>query len=206
MRLLVLSDIHARWQVRYIAEEVGDDMDATVIAGDITNFGPPEFVEEVLSWFTVPVLAVPGNCDPPQVLKLLEAGNASVHMKCVELEGLRFVGLGGSDGRGATAGITWGDEEASSFIERNARHAVLILHQPPYGCNDDVGWKRIGNMALRRAVEEAQPLLVISGHVHEDRGVEACGQTTCVNPGPAMDGMYAIVTLSGSRVDVKMLP
>jgi len=206
MRLLVLSDVHARWQVRYMVEEVGDDVDAAVIAGDITNFGPPEFVEDILSWFRVPVLAVPGNCDPPRVLELLEAKRASVHMKCVEMEGMRFVGLGGSDGRGATAGITWSDEEASSFIEQNARDAVLILHQPPYGCNDDVGWKRIGNMALRKAVEFAPPRLIISGHVHEDRGVETCGRTTCVNPGPAMDGMYAVVTLSGKRVDVDMFP
>ncbi len=206
MRLLVLSDIHARWQVRYMVEEVGDDVDVAVIAGDITNFGPPEFVEDVLSWFRVPVLAVPGNCDPPRVLDLLEARGASVHLKSVEMEGIRFIGLGGSDGRGATAGITWSDGEASSFIERHGRDAVLVLHQPPYGCNDDVGWKRIGNVALRRAVESTQPRLIISGHVHEDRGVDRCGHTICLNPGPAMEGMYAVVALSDGKVDVKLFP
>jgi hypothetical protein len=40
-----------------------------------------------------------------------------------------------------------------------------------------------GSSAVRHSVEHYQPLLVVSGHIHESRGLIKIGRTTCVNPG-----------------------
>jgi Icc-related predicted phosphoesterase len=61
----------------------------------------------------------------------------------------------------------------------------------------------IGSSAVRRAIEEFQPLLGLHGHVHESRGVTRIGRTVCVNPGSrysegVVDGV--IVTLEGDAV------
>jgi hypothetical protein len=50
---------------------------------------------------------------------------------------------------------------------------------------------------VRNYVETRTPMLVLSGHVHESRGVDNIGGTTVVNPGPLMEGNYAEVTLKG---------
>lgn len=72
MRLLVMSDLHLSkkpWQVRK-ALKMGEDSDAILLVGDLTNDGSPEqmalmrqSIAEALPG--IPVLAVPGNHDYP---------------------------------------------------------------------------------------------------------------------------------------------
>lgn len=40
-----------------------------------------------------------------------------------------------------------------------------------------------GSSAVREAIEKYQPLLVLTGHIHESRGVMKIGRTTVANPG-----------------------
>lgn len=41
----------------------------------------------------------------------------------------------------------------------------------------------VGSSAIRAAVEKLQPLLVLSGHIHESRGTARVGKTLVLNPG-----------------------
>lgn len=41
----------------------------------------------------------------------------------------------------------------------------------------------VGSTAVRRAIEEFQPLLGLHGHVHESKGTTTIGRTLCINPG-----------------------
>jgi Icc-related predicted phosphoesterase len=41
----------------------------------------------------------------------------------------------------------------------------------------------VGSTAIRAAIERVQPLVSIHGHIHESRGVDHIGRTTCLNPG-----------------------
>ena len=77
---------------------------------------------------------------------------------------------------------------------------IAVLHPPPYDtCLDgapkinsdfelqkefgEVGTMPVGSHAVRRFIEQAQPLITLHGHVHEGRGVEQIGRTICINPG-----------------------
>jgi Icc-related predicted phosphoesterase len=40
-----------------------------------------------------------------------------------------------------------------------------------------------GSVAVRKAIEKYQPLLVLTGHIHESKGVVKLNRTTVINPG-----------------------
>ncbi|MHB9093465.1 MAG: metallophosphoesterase family protein, partial [Eubacteriales bacterium] len=40
-----------------------------------------------------------------------------------------------------------------------------------------------GSTAVRKAIEKYQPVLVLSGHIHEAKGAVKMGRTTVINPG-----------------------
>jgi Icc-related predicted phosphoesterase len=60
----------------------------------------------------------------------------------------------------------------------------------------------VGSVAVRRAIEEAKPLLGLHGHVHESPAAQRLGPTVCINPGSDYgDGILrgAIVDLDRER-------
>jgi Icc-related predicted phosphoesterase len=60
----------------------------------------------------------------------------------------------------------------------------------------------VGSVAVRRAIEEAKPLLGLHGHVHESPAAQKLGRTVCINPGSDYgDGILrgAIVDLDRER-------
>jgi Icc-related predicted phosphoesterase len=83
---------------------------------------------------------------------------------------------------------------AGSLRELAARtaagEAVWVSHGPPRDTRCDVlsGGAHVGSRALRRFVEEHQPPLLLSGHIHESARVsgsyhDRIGRTVVVNPG-----------------------
>lgn len=57
----------------------------------------------------------------------------------------------------------------------------------------------VGSTAVRRVVEETQPLLVLSGHIHESRGVAKIGDSVAINPGSE----YNVGRLLGALIDLE---
>jgi uncharacterized protein len=98
---------------------------------------------------------------------------------------------------------------------RDPRQAVFMIHVPPYDSGldtapildenlrptvsaGDILRGPVGSTAVRRIIEERQPLLGVHGHVHEAAGEYRLGTTVCVNPGSeANNGI-----LRGYLVDV----
>ena len=52
-----------------------------------------------------------------------------------------------------------------------------------YSAAGDMLMGPVGSHAVRAAIEQAQPLLSLHGHVHESRGRARLGRTVCFNPG-----------------------
>jgi Icc-related predicted phosphoesterase len=82
----------------------------------------------------------------------------------------------------------------------DARRAVFMIHVPPHDSGldtapildenlrptvsaGDVLRGPVGSTAVRRLIEERQPVLSVHGHVHESGGERKIGRTVCVNPG-----------------------
>lgn len=104
---------------------------------------------------------------------------------------------------------------AMASESRDPERLVAVVHPPPrdtkldqapaidgeFRLQSDAGGVRmmsVGSTAVRRFVEEQQPLLGLHGHVHESRGEEMIGRTLCINPGSE----YAEGVLCGSLVTI----
>jgi uncharacterized protein len=83
--------------------------------------------------------------------------------------------------------------------------AVLNAHVPPWNSGLDTGpdidphstpgdvrqrtsfgaplTRPVGSVAVRRVIEELQPVVSLHGHIHESRGSAKIGRSVCLNPG-----------------------
>jgi Icc-related predicted phosphoesterase len=210
MRILAIADVHgsaaARKNVQaWIAEHTPN---IVVVAGDITQFGPPEWAEDFLNAIPLRTLAIPGNLDPKTILEAIELSQAiPIHGQSVEIEGYTFVGLGGSNITPFGTPFELSEEEILETLkEIMVEKAVLVSHAPVQGHLDrTASAESSGSQALSWIISEFSPILVISGHIHEARGVEQEGGTTYVNPGPAAQGYGAIIDLDEEEVKVELI-
>ena len=204
LHILAIADVHGYEKTIYFIRKLYSrySPDLILVAGDITNFGPAHFAEKFLNLLPGKVMAIPGNCDPPEVISAIERSKAmNLHKKVVEFQGYKFIGLGGVNG-GFNLGIRFDDDFAEGFLGK-CKKCIFLLHQPPYGILDDVGGgNHIGSIGIRKAVMEAEPIAVISGHVHEARGYKIIDKTIFVNPGPAKKNYASIIEVESHRVEM----
>jgi uncharacterized protein len=93
-------------------------------------------------------------------------------------------------------------EKAITGVE-DFTSAIFNMHVPPFDCTLDdcpkLDWSTdpptpivvagvpqsapAGSTAVRKVVEKYQPLLLLTGHIHESRGLVKVGRTTVINPG-----------------------
>lgn len=91
------------------------------------------------------------------------------------------------------------------------KRTIYVLHDPPYGTALDTLWngQHIGSMAVRKFIEQHQPPLVLSGHIHESpkvsgKVVDRIGGTLCVNPGQT-EAILQAVTVDIPGFKLKLL-
>jgi hypothetical protein len=73
----------------------------------------------------------------------------------------------------------------------------MVLHAPPKGINDRIPTgANVGSEAILRLVKEFRPRAVLSGHIHEARGIVMDGGTLFLNPGAAKDGNAALLDVN----------
>lgn len=99
MRIIALTDIHGHCEALERLDGPLSQADVVLVGGDITNFGTAEqaaAVVERLGRYGGPVLAVPGNCDPPEVDIWLTQAGINLHGRAVCLDSWWFIGAGGA--------------------------------------------------------------------------------------------------------------
>jgi uncharacterized protein len=206
MKIIALADIHGDLGYLSAIDAEVRDADLILIAGDITNFGgivQARHVFAELGGYNRNILAVGGNCDSPEAAGYIADEGLSINSKFVEFDGVGFVGLGGSIAAGQKQlGGSLESHFANSLalIEKqtcDTEFLVLVTHQPASGTA--VGGGR-GSDAIYDFIERRQPILAVSGHIHEDAGKDTIGDCTLVNPGPFNQGSYASIEINGGKV------
>ncbi len=102
---------------------------------------------------------------------------------------------------------------------KDPRNSIFNIHVPPHKSNLDEApeldenlrpkmagqsLKPVGSTALRKAIEQTQPLLGLHGHIHEGRGASRIGKTLCINPGSMYEQgvlLGAIVKLGRNKIE-----
>ena len=207
MRILLATDLHGSAHAANSIEQKVEELspDLFVACGDITHFGDSSFDLNFLREIPVKTFAVLGNCDPPELVERLEEMGVNIHGKKVEFGGQKFVGLGGSNPTPFDTLFEIPEEEIARILEPLMEPGVILVsHPPPFGFLDST-WQgeHVGSHALLDIVNRFQPRLVLTGHIHESRGIVE-GPVTVVNPGPASRGNLALIEIDG-MVTAKLL-
>ncbi|MBO7484832.1 MAG: metallophosphoesterase family protein [Spirochaetaceae bacterium] len=224
MHLLILSDIHGDFSRAGKIEEEFKKADAVLFAGDFSKLFKTEtglpILNEVMEK-NENLLAVLGNCDAPDLLKELEKKDVSVQGELVFRDGLFFAGAGGAlKFTGDTANERDEDDLMSDLQVVRDRFAeyqdsenpgrwnnlVLIVHQPPKDTKLDkiTAGIHVGSPALTEFIKEYQPLLLVSGHIHESAAIDTLGNTVMINPGSFAEGKYAVVQIQKENGEWKV--
>ena len=206
---MVITDLHQDLSaLDWINAEIASGKpDFVLFLGDITDFGTGEQAAEIISGIDAKVYAIPGNCDPRDLPAKIASVATDMHGRAVEVDGMRIVGLGGSNITIFNTQFELSEEELYDGLRANACEGMILMtHAPSYGILDEIpSGAHVGSPAVKRIVDEFHPIVALSGHIHEAVGVRTENGTTFVNPGPARERRCAFVTISGGQVSVELV-
>lgn len=214
MRIIAFGDIHDR------AENIGEvgglsDADCVIITGDLTNFGgtgkAKKVIETVLR-HNPNLYAQPGNMDLRQVGTYLDELGINLHSKGVIIQGVGFFGVGGSNYTPFNTPTEYAEEQIREFIQKGYEEVkqvtlkVLVSHAPPCNTSLDVvgGGHHAGSVSVREFIEEYQPQVCLTGHIHEAVGKDRIGDTLVFNPGMLKDGGYVELIEKEGRLETTL--
>lgn len=207
MKFLCFSDLHRDAAAAQKLVAASKQADIVIGAGDfaVRRKGLEDTLD-VLRQINKPAVLVPGNGESVEELRRAAAPwkQARVlHGGGCQIDGLDFWGVGG--GIPVTPFGDWSydfDEvEAAELLQGCPSEGILVVHSPPLDTVDhDSSGQIRGSRAIRSAVENRQPRLVVCGHIHSDWGKQIqLGPTTVLNAGPA--GVMVELDLPSLRGD-----
>ncbi len=190
--VLILSDIHGQMiTLKSILEKnQKKGINFCFIAGDITNFGTINDLENVLKLITKYIAKtyfVLGNCDP-KVDKTFSSPATLLESHFYKLDFFTVLGFGTHKPKIKKAPL--------KKLRKRQEKVCLITHVPPYGTKADyVSFNRHrGSLEVRNVLEKySNVFLHISGHIHESPTISKTNNCTIINPGPVTIGNYAII-------------
>ena len=205
--VLLIADLHG--QFGKIDSFLDLSPEAVFIAGDITNMGPVDTVDDVLSRIDVPCFAVPGNCDPREIIETLEHSDAvCLHGSHINLGRITIAGIGGSNPTPFSTPFEMTDKQIDDVLHGAVKkmektvHNILLSHAPPFETLDKINGEHVGSRSIRRHMKSFD--LVCCAHIHEQRGVIDVDGVKVVNPGAAMDGYCAMLHFGTEARDVRI--
>lgn len=215
MKILAVSDIHGDHKniMKHLKKNRAD---LIVVSGDITHFGPAELGEEILndiSSFDVPVVAIPGNCDPEDIHGKIENSRAiNIHARGVIIQDIGICGFGGSNPTPFNTPLEFEEvqiyDQASKVVEGISKEKItlFVTHTPPYGTKADKlpSGGHAGSTSIRKIIEEYQPTVNLCGHIHESRGIDQIGKTTVANPGELSQGYGCLINIDDEDASIRV--
>lgn len=215
MKIVSFGDVHMATRNLDRMGDVMRDTDLVIVSGDLTNFGGAAQALKVLSDVrrACPnVLALSGNLDQREVIPFLEEEGVALHGKGTVVSGVGIFGCGGSNITPFATPTELTEDEIYATLRagyeqvREHRPLLMICHTPPFDtkCDRIVNGTPVGSTAARRFIEEVQPDVCVSGHVHESAGVDSIGSTRIFNAGPFKSGGYVVLRAEGNRLDASL--
>jgi Icc-related predicted phosphoesterase len=194
MKLFAISDIHGATKPINEAASLIREADWVVIAGDITRSKTRAEAAEVIACieqYSKNILAVHGNW---------EEKGYSLHAQSRVIDGIGFLGLGGSSPTPIHTATEYSEQEIALALQtgyaeiKGASQVVLVSHVPPRGVRDRsfIGL-RGGSRSVKEFLELNPVNLCLCGHIHEASGVEYFGGTLVANSGSFKKGRYLTV-------------
>ena len=167
-----------------------------------------ELADERLAGSETRAYVIPGNDDPWSVDEVLADGEwvIACDERIEQVGPHELLSFGYSNRTPWQTPRELDDEEIYTRVKRLAdqleapERAIFNIHVPPWESSLDTAFEvdeelryvtkggrphevPTGSRAVRRLIEETQPLLSLHGHIHESKGVTKLGRTVAINPG-----------------------
>lgn len=187
MKLLVFGDTHGSLSSLKKIEQKSKKADLILCSGDLTIFEQDiEYIMKRLGKIKKKVLLIHGNHETENILKKLSSYHKNItflHNKKIIKENILILGWGGG-------GFSIRDKKFEKFINKHKKEikkhkTILLVHAPPYGTKTDkIGKEHVGNKSVIEFIHKYQPVLIVTGHIHEGFGEDRIKKTLIINPGP----------------------
>lgn len=195
-------------------------INSVIVLGDLSGYGrfrnfemnreDANHILEILNGFEI--LAIPGNCDSIPTIKFFEKKEVSLHEKIRVVDSISIAGFGGSSPTPFETPFELSESEIYDKLKKllngvKTEKTILVLHSPPKNTNCDItgNGSHVGSESVRKIIEEFQPNLVVSSHVHESAGTkDMIGDTEIVNIGPISGGNVGIIEI-GTEIKIELM-
>jgi len=187
LKILAAGDLHGDSK---LAEKLArrakeEKVDLVILNGDITGWVETKNLIKPFTDRKEKVVFVPGNWDSQDTASFLSKtyGIKNVDNYYVKYKDVGVFGIGDSRS-------IWLDEKQTfqrlkkNFDKiKNLEKKIMVTHMHAAGTKSELSGFP-GSEGIRKAIEELQPDLLISGHIHELEGVEEkIGKTRVINVG-----------------------
>ena len=216
MRIIAFGDIHmSLGNFRNIPGI--DSVDLIIITGDLTNFGGREEARKIVEAIRAVnpnLLALAGNLDQKDVDDYLGEAGINLHGQGRVVNNVGIFGVGGSNYTPFKTPNEFSEEELAAFLSagykqvRDADSHILVSHTPPVDTVTDriASGMHVGSKAVRKFIEDKQPVLCLTGHIHEARADDFISNTQILNPGMIKDGYWIDITLENGTITASLAP
>ncbi len=187
LRILAAGDLHGDAK---LAEELArkakkEKVDLVILNGDITGWVETKNLIKPFTDRKEKVVFVPGNWDSQDTASFLSKtyGIKNVDNYYVKYKDVGVFGIGDSRSVWLNEKQTFQRLKKNFGKIKNLEKKIMVTHMHAAGTKSELSGFP-GSEGIRKAIEELQPDLLISGHIHELEGVEEkIGKTKVVNVG-----------------------
>lgn len=224
MDIIAISDVHGDIEnlLGFLDKIRSLKFDVIIYAGDFTDVNVPKgftlndvtkIIIKELKTLNKPVLAVPGNMDLKDTIEILEKENVSIHNKGKVIGNFGFYGFGGAK-TPFNCPFEPSEEELKIGLKKSyneiisQNHKIQITHNPPLGSKLDMisSGAHVGSKVVKEFIETNKPIVAISAHIHEAKGIDKLGETFLLNPGRFPEGHFGLITIEDDgKVNGKVL-
>jgi Icc-related predicted phosphoesterase len=171
MRILLVADKESPYIWDYFDKERFEGVDLIISCGDLKA----EYLSFLVTMVSAPLFYVHGNHDARYITHPPE-GCVSIDGKFVTFNGLRIIGLGGTQ-RYNRGHFQYTEREMKKRvsklrykIKRNKGFDILVTHAPAYNINDGKDLCHTGFKVFRELIEVYSPKYFFHGHQHLNYG------------------------------------
>jgi len=226
MQIIAFGDIHMATAAAAVIPGI-KDADLLLLNGDLTNYGGTAEVKKVLDdimRINPRVLAQFGNLDKTEVNEYLEKLAINLHGQARLVQGeVCLIGVGGSNFTPFHTPSEMPEKELLHLADRAFRQGldyvslaqplhkrkipqILLSHVPPFNTRVDTlrNGRHVGSKAIRTIIEQYQPELCITGHIHEAKGHDMIGTTPVYNHGMLRQGGWIHIDIQQSQLKITL--
>ena len=223
MDIIIFSDIHNDVEnlLTYFDKIKELKFDVIVCPGDFTDINTPkgfaqedilELIISELKGLKKPILTVPGNVDTKDIVDILEKEAVSIHGKGRIIDDFGFYGYGGAKTPFGT-NIEPSEEELKIGLKNawkdveKIKYKIQVTHNPPFGTRMDMvqSGAHVGSRVVKEFIEIYGPILAISAHIHEAKGIDQLKKTFLINSGRFPEGYFGLVNIKNGSVKGRIL-